>query len=83
MTYSQTLKAISIHAPHAYAICMGINRLIKTSKQKVLFAGSTLSGIRPDISIFIFHGSGLQQSITELIYNLLNHRVSHLAIQWQ
>ena len=24
MTYPETLKAISIHAPHAYAICMGI-----------------------------------------------------------
>lgn len=26
MTYSQTLKAISIHAPHAYAICKGIKK---------------------------------------------------------
>ena len=58
MTYPETLKAISVHAPHAYAICMGIKRLNKVSEQDGSLANLLLPGIRPDISIFSFHGSG-------------------------
>ena len=49
MTYPETLKAISIHAPHAY-----IERLKKVSEQEGSSANLLLSGIRPDITYEVF-----------------------------